>query len=465
MAAAATVASVASVAAMPSTASAAFRAGDVGFSIRSQAGSTWVYGDSWNAGIFLRNAMTLNGVYKGTVRNPARSTWFWPGAPFKVAGGRIAMYGAEVTQKKPGMWGMDVLGGVRAEFDPARPAAAKLTRMAPGIIWAAASSEDSQGPIVYGVDANHHAHAGRPQPDGTVKRISEMGGTISGQFSVAQEANGKWWLVGQLPFLSRRVVAYPLSGQTGRVTGPAIKLITLPDPGPSRFAYAATLHPEYEGLMTYAVNGNGPGTPYGLQRVAGFWPFALYWARAAASQAAAAAKARAARRSTFARNAVAADSDDEKGNNGKAKGRGKKLADLPITDSRVVLWATEKQKELENELERRQQLSVDRSWLGPAPDPLGPNMSPPGASAPAAWDQDGTEASPPIGEDSDSQQQDFLVPATPAGYSRQQAEARVAIEAAKAALEDVARQLKAAEDQQKAAEKAAKEAAVFISEY
>ena len=449
---------VASVAATPATASAAFRAGDVGFSIPTQAGQTWVYGDSWNAGIFIRNAMTLDGDFKGSVRNPARSTWFWPGAPFKVAGGRIAMYGAEVTQKTAGMWGMDVLGGIRAEFDPARPTAAKLTRMSPGIIWAAASSEDSQGPIVYGVDANHQARAGRPQADGTVKQISTMGGTISGQFSVAQEVNGKWWLVGQLPFLSRRVVAYPLSSQTGKVTGPAIKLITLPEPGPNRFTYGATLHPEYAGLMTYAVNGNGPGTPYGLQRIEGFWPFALYWARAAADQAAAAAKAKSARHSTLARKATAAGSEGGQGNNGKAKGKGKKLADMSITESRVILWATEKQRDLEKELERRQRLSTGNNWLGPLPDQLGPNMAPAAASAPATWDQAGTDATPPIGEDADSQQQDFLVPATPAGYRRQQAEAKAAIEAAKAALEDIASQLKAAEDQQRADERAAREA-------
>jgi hypothetical protein len=28
-------------------------------------------------------------------------------------------------------------------------------------------------------------------------------------------------------------------------------------------------------MLTWAVNGHGPGTPYGLQRQAAFWPLAL----------------------------------------------------------------------------------------------------------------------------------------------------------------------------------------------
>ena len=92
-------------------------------------------------------------------------------------------------------------------------------------------------------------------------------------------------MVGSLPFLSRRVVAYQLSGPAGKVTGPGLTLITLPDPGPGGYAYAATVHPELDGLLTWAVNSTVKGAPYGLRQQAGFWPAALRFAHAEGSAA------------------------------------------------------------------------------------------------------------------------------------------------------------------------------------
>lgn len=253
-----------------------FRPGDVGFSIRTPAGQTWVYGDSWINGFFIRNAIAVNGVYTGTINGVARGNWVWPGAPFLLPGGRIGMYAAEVTQVKPGMWGFKVLGGLRVECSPLKPRAATVTRLPrPGLIWAAAAAEDAEGTIVYAVDSRHHVHAGRPQVDGTVREIGLVGGMISGQFTVLRDSADRWWIVGQAPHLSRRVIAYRLTGPAGRTVGRPIRLLTLPSPGPTRFAYGATVHPELGGLLTWSVNGRGPGTPYGLQRLDAFWPSAI----------------------------------------------------------------------------------------------------------------------------------------------------------------------------------------------
>jgi hypothetical protein len=434
--AASAVAATVGLAAFAPVASAAFRAGDVGFSIKTDAGQTWVYGDSWNNGQFIRNAMTLNGQYAGSIRNLSASNWVWPGAPYSTADGRIAMYGAEMTQTKPGIWGFKLVGGVKAVFDPAHASAATVSRMPAGSkLWSAASTTDATGPILYSIDGNHHAHAGRPQPDGSVTEVSQLGGTISGQFSVVPDPDGNWWMVGQLPFLSRRVVAYPLSGPTGKVTGPAIKLITLPSPGPNRFTYAATIHPELSGLMTYAVNGSGPGTPYGLQRSAEFWPYSLTFAKAALATPAAAtplARAATAISRTLAHIAV-----------------------VTVGADRVKLWPTEKQKELETELNVRNDNWTGDDSLGNKPTDLSPGMNP-SAGAPSVWESAGTSPTQPAGEDSDTGSSDFLVPSTARGLKAQQSGAQSAIASANARLKAANAQMAAALSASKAQEAAAK---------
>lgn len=416
------------------SAATSFRAGDAGFSIATPSGSTWAYGDSWLNGRFIRNAVTLNGAYVGTIPSGSTRTWFWPGAPFKVSGGRIAMFGAEVAATSTGgVWGFNVLNGFRAEFDPRTPGKASVRHLArSSIVWAAASAEDSKGPIVFGIDSQHHAHAGRPNSSGGVTEVSAMGGTISGQFTVLKEPSGKWWMVGQLPFLSRRVVAYPLSGPTGKVTGPALKLITLPNPGATRWTYAATIHPEVAGLLTWAVNGTGPGTPYGLQKSRNFWPYTLFWARAATT---------AARRTTAsaaATGTVAATSA-----------------------SHVTLWATTRQAQLQRELAQQQQNSNPNTWLEPSPDPLGLGMSPK-SGAPAVWELSSKSPTSPIGEDADDDRADFLVPATSTGQKAQQTAAKAAIAAAAAELKSLSDQMKALEAQEKAIDDQAKAAEDLI---
>ncbi|MCX6393598.1 MAG: hypothetical protein NTY57_01905 [Solirubrobacterales bacterium] len=415
-----------SAAMIPATSAAALRAGDVGFSLSTQSGQTWVYGDSWNNGVFVRNAITLNDAYVGTLRGVPRGSWVWPGAPFELPNGNIAMYGAEIKQVKPGAWGFQIVGGVRADFDPAHAGRATVApTIRPGIIWAAAATKDpaSGAQYVYGIDGNHHAHVARANDNGTTTEIGTMGGTISGQFTVLQEPSGKWWMVGQLPFLSRRVVAYPLSGPAGKVTGAGLKLITLPSPGPTRYTYAGTVHPELNGLLTWAVNGSGAGTPYGLQRQAAFWPLALTYAKAAAA-ATAAAKA--------------------------------KIAIAGSAGNTVKIWASSKQAELESELATNAELDLTKNWLAPLPDPLSPDLSIPSSSAPAAWEMSGTASDPfqPAGEDSDTGG-DFIVPETSAGFKAQQTLARAADSAAKAAVRAAAARARAAEAAKAAVERQA----------
>ncbi len=403
-----------SAALMPGNAAAAFRAGDVGFSLKTDSGQTWVYGDSWNNGAFVRNAMTLDDAYVGTLRGVPKTNWVWPGAPFELPNGDIAMYAAEVTkiQSKTGMWSFKVLGGLRAQFDPGHAGLATVSAMPrPAILWSAAAANDGTNQYVYGIDANHRAHVGQVSDNGSVTEIRTMGGTISGQFTVLQDPNdGKWWMVGNLPFLSRRVVAYPLSGPAGKVTGAALKLITLPNPGASRYTYAATVHPELNGLLTWAVNGSGAGTPYGLQRQAAFWPLALTYAKAAAA----------------------------------ATSTGATAAATTTVGDKVKLWDSKKQAQLENELDAMAKLDSTETWLGEAPGDLAPDQNP-NATAPAVWEfgDSSTEPKKPIGED-DDKDTTFIVPSTKVGFAAQQAAAAAALTAAKAAQTLAAAQLAAA---------------------
>jgi len=413
-----------SAAMMPATSAAALRAGDVGFSLATPAGQTWVYGDSWNNGVFIRNAITLNNAYVGTLRGVPAGSWVWPGAPFELPNGHVAMYGAEVKQVTPGPWGFQLQGGIRAEFDPAHAGQATVTAMPrPATIWAAAAAKDptSAAQYVYGIDGSHHAHVAQVNIDGSVTAIRTMGGTISGQFTVLQEPSGGWWMVGQLPYLSRRVVAYPLSGPAGKVTGPALKLITLPDPGATRYTYAGTIHPEMNGLLTWAVNGTGAGTPYGLQRQAAFWPLALTYAKAAAGVTATAARVH-----TAAATAAA---------------------------DKVVLWASTKQAELQTELSAAAEIDTSQNWLAPLPDPLATGLDA-NSGAPAFWEFQGNQTQPPVGENSDTGG-DFIVPSSDSGYKAQQVAAKSAEAAAKLALADAVAQQKAADQAARAAQKQA----------
>jgi len=277
------IATAALLAATPSQASAAapvLEPGDSGHSVLSRRGEVWLYGDSKVNGAVVRNAVTLDGKYVGTISASSPDRWIWPGAPFLLADGSIAMYAAEFTRTGPTMWSYRAVKNVRVRFPANDASAARVEPSAAGLIWGAAATRDSKGPIVYAVDGSQAAHSGRPQPDGSVKHESKLGGRISGQFSVVHDPDGGWWMVGQLPQLSRQIVAYPLSSPTGTVTGKPINLLTVADPGPTGFTYAATLHPELHGLLTWAVNGSGPNDPYGLRRLERFWPTGLWIAQA-----------------------------------------------------------------------------------------------------------------------------------------------------------------------------------------
>ena len=278
------VAALAALAVTPSAATAAqLIPGDSGFTIRTRSGELWIYGDSKLDGRSIRNAVTLDGRYTGTLAASSPDRWIWPGAPFLLANGDVAMYTAEFARTGPTIWSYKAVQNLRVRFAASDASAARVEPSAPGLIWGAAATRDSKGPIVYSVDGSQIAHSGRPQRDGSVRAESKLGGPISGQFSVVSDADGGWWMVGQLPQLSRQIVAYPLSSPTGTVTGKPINLLTVSDPGPTGFTYAATLHPELHGLLTWAVNGSGPNDPYGLRRLERFWPTGLWIAQARAA--------------------------------------------------------------------------------------------------------------------------------------------------------------------------------------
>jgi len=257
--------------------SGAFRPGDVGKSLVTPKGVVWIYGDSWHAGYFIRNAVTLNGKYTGTIAKgmpPGR--WMWLAAPFVLPSGKLGAFGSEMMQNGSGMWGFKRVGQVYVEFDPANPEGARVTRIdKTSTPWSSASSADSSGPLVYTIDSKHHPRVGRPSPDGTVDSLATLKAQLSGQFSVLKDNNGRWWMVGLGIMLSRKLWAYPLAGPQGPINGKKVLLTTLPSPGENHYVYHANIHPEEGGLLTWAINGKGAGEEYGLRRMDNFWPAAL----------------------------------------------------------------------------------------------------------------------------------------------------------------------------------------------
>lgn len=167
-------------------------------------------------------------------------------------------------------------------------------------------------------------------------------------------------MVGQLPYLSRRLVAFPLASRAGPVTGTYLPLATLPSPGATRFTYAGTIHPEIGGLLTWAVNGTGPGIPYGLQRIDGFWPRALD-----AAIAIQAAPSKVSGPTLVARRLLAAFQDR--------------------------IDSQEEARRVETEFERRE------GWLAPPPAPLPPGtVTSPGS--PVFWTAGSSARRQPRGE-------------------------------------------------------------------
>lgn len=260
----------------PDPAGAAFRAGDVGQTLQTPKGLMWIHGDSWNNGMFVRNAVVLNGKYMGTVNGVPRGNWVWLGAPWMLPDGRVAVFGSEMTQKSKGMFGFERVGNVYATFDPEKPREAQVRRLGPGSPWSAATARDEIGQLVYKIDADRRPMVGRPDAEGNVETLDTFrNAQISGQFSILQDPWGDWWMVGSYIMLSRKVVAYRLAGPAGPVQGKMITLTMLPKQPDKWYVYAATVHPELDGLLTYATNGKGPGGTYGLKRIENFWPGAL----------------------------------------------------------------------------------------------------------------------------------------------------------------------------------------------
>jgi len=248
-----------------------FRPGDVGFSYKTPQGEVWVYGDSWHNNKFIRNAITLNGQYIGSFKSPAAGTWIWPGPIYRRPDGRLGMYGSQTTQAKPGMWGTKRLGSVQIAFKTNNIAGANIKLSGKNNAWTSASLNTGNKTFVYGVDGSNKAQVASINQGGNAVFQRIMGGWISGRFSVIQDRQRKWWMVGFLPWLSRRLVAYPLDGPAGRVTGPYRLLKTMPDPAAGLFVYDGLIHPELGGMLTWAMNGKNVGSKYGLYRIQDFW--------------------------------------------------------------------------------------------------------------------------------------------------------------------------------------------------
>jgi len=254
------------------TESTSFRAGDVGFSMQTPGGEMWVYGDSWINGRFIRNAITLNGQYRGTLRDSSLSGWIWPGVPIRRSDGKILMYASQHQQAAAGMWGTKRIQTLKIVFDPAHPEKAQITPMGSAPAWSATSLQYRGDTLVYGVDQYHRSRVGYLDLEGNLIRTERIGALISGRYSVVQDGSGRWWTVGFLPWLSRRLVAYPMKDPTHLKSTSYRLLQTLPAPPAGWFVYDGLVHPELGGLLTWAENGKGPGGWYGLNRKPGFWP-------------------------------------------------------------------------------------------------------------------------------------------------------------------------------------------------
>jgi len=263
-------------AATPSlSASRGLRAGDVGFSLPTRHGLMWVYGDSWYNGHFIRSAITLNGKYTGFLAGVRRGHWIWPGAPWQRADGKIVMYGSEnQTPAGKGPWQKSFVRGLKIVFDPRKPRSAWVTPTK-GTVWAAEAVQWRKAVYVYSVNSKYQAEVARVDRAGNPQRIRTLGGFLGGHFSVVQDSKHRWWTVGLGGMLSRKLWAYRMAGPAGPMSKKPVLLAILPKPGKKRYTYAADIHPELGGLLTWAVNGVGPGTAYGLQKRYGWWPKAL----------------------------------------------------------------------------------------------------------------------------------------------------------------------------------------------
>lgn len=257
---------------MADTESTQVRTGDVGFSLKTRQGEMWTYGDSWINGRFIRNAITLNGEYRGTLRAPGLEGWIWPGAPLELDDGRIVMYASQHRQAAPGMWGTQRIQTVRIFFRPAHPERAQIQPLGSAAPWSADSLVYGGQKLFYGVNREHRARVGYVNNRGEITQTAELGPLVSGRYTVLQDGQQRWWLVGFLPWLSRRVVAYPMYNPTKLKSHRFRLLQTLPQPADGWFVYDGLVHPEKDGLFTWAENGKGPGGRYGLKRKTGFWP-------------------------------------------------------------------------------------------------------------------------------------------------------------------------------------------------
>lgn len=259
----------------PSLASSNFRPGDVGFSLYNKYGHVWLYGDSWYRGRFIRSAVTVNGRYTGFLAGVKRGNWIWPGAPWNLPDGRIMMYASEnKTPSGKGPWQRSFVRGLRVVFDPRYPGRAKVYPT-PGTVWSADAVRWRGQLYLYSVNSRYQAYVAKTSATGVVQSTRKLGGFLGGHFSVVQDSKKRWWMVGLGGMLSRRLWAHRLESPWGPIISKPVLLATLPKPGLKRFTYAADVHTELGGLLTWAVNGTGPGTPYGLQKRPGWWPGAL----------------------------------------------------------------------------------------------------------------------------------------------------------------------------------------------
>ncbi len=278
--------------------------GDATYSVALPDGRTvWIFGDTFIGAVspdrqrgpgtaMVRNAAVvedrgaLRTLVSGTPGHPESlvnadaGSWFWPGDGV-VEGQELRLFMTRFRPTGTGEWDFGAAETVVASFalpDLRFQGIRRVADAAP-VTWGAATLETADGTYVYGVEDAHpggFAHVARA-PNGVqgpweywtgngwsarAEDSARIAAGVSNQFSVIAAA-GRFVLVNQAPVFGRQIAVAPAADPWGPFDA-RTTVFTAPSPGPGRYAYNATAHPEASSggrlLVSYNTNSFDPAT-------------------------------------------------------------------------------------------------------------------------------------------------------------------------------------------------------------
>ncbi|MFN8133591.1 MAG: hypothetical protein U0R70_18770 [Solirubrobacteraceae bacterium] len=278
--------------------------GDATYSVALPDGRTvWIFGDTFIGAVspdrqrgpgtaMVRNSAVvedhgaLRTLISGTPGHPGSlvtadpGSWFWPGDGV-VEGQELRLFMTRFRATGGGEWDFGAAETVVASFalpDLRFQGIRRVADAAP-VTWGAATLETADGTYVYGVEDAHpggFAHVARARNGiqgaweywtgrGWSDRAADsarVAAGVSNQFSVIA-AGGQYVLVNQAPVFGRQIAVAPAADPWGPFDA-VTPVYTAPSPGPGRYAYNATAHPEASSggrlLVSYNTNSFDPAT-------------------------------------------------------------------------------------------------------------------------------------------------------------------------------------------------------------